>query len=129
MTVFALPIQYLLWHYSRALRDMVGIWGNYLWFIGNLFSVKTLFRTLIQPLKLIEEEKGNLVADPARFAQNLLVNIIMRLVGLCARLILILIACVLWVVLLFGGVMIFLLWLVLPVALFALFGIGVFLVV
>lgn len=125
MTVLALPFHYLRWHYSRALRDLLGIWMNLLWFVGNLFSVLTLFRTLIQPLKLIEEEKGNFIAEPALFAQNLLVNIIMRIVGMSARTILLLIAFILWAVLLLAAPLIFVLWLLLPVILIVLIGIGI----
>jgi len=107
---------------------MLGIWSNVFWFVGNLFSVKTLIRTLIQPLQLIQEEKGNLIADPALFAQNLLVNILMRIVGMFARTILLLIAFLLWALLLLVGPLLFALWLLLPLILFALIGIGVSLV-
>jgi len=124
MSSFALPFLYLRWHYSRALWDILGIWHNYLWFVGNLFSVGTLLRTLFLPLRLIEEEKGKLLIDPSRYAQGLLVNIIMRIVGLFARVILILVALLLWMFLLLGGVAIFAMWLVLPLFLLQLLYVG-----
>ena len=117
MSSLALPFLYLRWHYSRALRDFLGVWYNYLWFVGNVFSAGTLFRTLLLPLRLIEEDKGNLVLDPVRYAQGLLVNVIMRIVGAVTRLILIVVALLLWTILLAVGAVMFILWLILPIML------------
>jgi hypothetical protein len=117
MSVLSLFSLYFLWHYSRALRDLFGLWSNFLWFIGNLFSVSTLLRTLIQPLKLIEEDKGSFLTDPSEYAQSLLVNVIMRIVGTITRLTLIIIALALWLFLLVFGAAALILWLLLPPAL------------
>ena len=125
MSAVVLPFLYLRWHYSRALRDFLGIWGNVLWFVGNLFSVGILFRTLIQPLKLMSEDKGSLLTDPAVYAQNLLVNLIMRIVGGMTRLTLIVIALVAWGILFVGGIALFFLWLALPFLLVGVFGTGI----
>lgn len=99
---------------------------NFMWFIGNMFSVKTLIRTLIQPLKLIQEEKGSFLLDPSRFAQNLLVNVIMRIVGAVTRTLFILVALLSWMALISVAVVFFCLWLCLPMLLVCLPVVGVF---
>ncbi len=124
MSAVVLPLLYLRWHYTRAVRDLLGIWSNFFWFVGNLFSVGILFRTLLQPLKLMSEDKGSLLADPVVYAENLLVNLIMRIVGGITRLTLIVIALCAWSVLLVGGVTLFFLWLALPLLLVGTFGTG-----
>jgi hypothetical protein len=129
MSAAVLPLVYLKWHYSRALRDFLGIWSNVLWFVGNLFSVATLLRTLITPIKLMEEEKGSFVLDPQTFAENLLVNIIMRIVGAVTRLVLIVVALVMWLFLLVFGLAFFILWFFVPFLLVGVFGTGVTLLV
>lgn len=125
MSVLSLLSFYVSWHYTRALRDFIGLWSNFSWFIGNLFSVSTLLRTLIQPLKLIEEEKGSFLSDPSEYAQSLLVNVLMRIVGMVTRLALILVALLCWLILLVLGILLFFVWLLLPLILLGLCSWGI----
>jgi hypothetical protein len=125
MPVLALPFRYFLWHYTRAFRDIIGIWANAMWFVGNLFSVKTLVLTVFQPLKLMQEEKGNFLTDPAVFAQNLLVNVIMRIVGAVTRLGLLLIALCGWGIFTVLAMLGLIAWVLLPPVLLGIFVTGV----
>ena len=77
---------YLVWHYSAALVAWRRIYGNILWFLSHFFSVALLFRTLFSPWRrLAENYPGRLV--PTAIAETLVVNFLMRLVGLTIRVI------------------------------------------
>jgi hypothetical protein len=46
--VFLIP-EYLVWHYSKALRLHLNIITNFVWFTYHFFSVPVLYKTLTQP--------------------------------------------------------------------------------
>jgi hypothetical protein len=115
MAVLSAWFYYIRWHYTRAFQDILGIWSNYVWYIGNVFSFSVLLRTFLSPIKLIQESKGSFVSDPSQYAQNLLVNIIMRIVGMIARSVFIALTLMLWVFSVVLGLGFVLLWFFLPV--------------
>ena len=39
MEIFLFAADYLAWHYTQALSDMIAIGGNFLWIIHSSFSV------------------------------------------------------------------------------------------
>jgi hypothetical protein len=105
---------YIVWHYSRAFVDIFVIWRNITHFIFNFFSIPLLLRTLFQPWKRIEAQRETRGFDPADWFQTVLVNVIMRFIGACMRLILIFfgLACVAAAVLI--GLQFFVFWFFLP---------------
>ena len=113
MSPFVIFPYYLAWHYTYAIRDFFGIWGNMIWFTYQYFSIPILFRTLFSPFKRLKEySKGGL--DIGSFFESLVVNIIMRLVGFILRSIIILIGLSALTFTIFLGIVFFFLWLVLP---------------
>lgn len=77
---------YLGWHYSQALVAWWRIYGNGLWFLSHFFSVALLGRTLFSPWRRLAESYPRRLA-PEAMAETLVVNLLMRLVGLTIRVI------------------------------------------
>lgn len=105
---------YLSWHYAGALRDIVRLWLNLLWFLHHFFSIPLLVRTLFTPFKRISSstEKG---ASPQAFIETFLFNGITRVIGALMRLVLISTGVTFLVLVLLGGIVTIILWLALPV--------------
>jgi len=120
--LFFLP-NYLLWHYGYALKNFWGIFTNYIWFIYNFFSIKILFRTFFAPWKKMGEDysKG---FDLKKFFSTLVINTMMRLIGVIMRLIVILIGLASLVMVSIIGIIFFFSWLLAPfiVLIFFIFG-------
>lgn len=114
MNALSLPLEYLLWHYSRALLDLYGIVRNYAWAIGHVFSVKVLISTLFVPWHRMHEQSAGLFSDPGEFFGNLLVNITLRIVGFFVRALILLFALFSWCLLVMCAIFVFISWLLLP---------------
>ena len=114
MLYLVIAKDYLWWHYSTALLDILYIWRNYLWFINHLFSIPEVTLSLFAPWKRLQEEKINILSDIEGFFTNLFINIMMRIVGTVIRLALLAIALICLVIVLCAGVVVFVLWIALP---------------
>ena len=117
MNLFTLIREYVVWHYSRAFTDMFGIWKNFLWYINHLFSVPDVIMTLFAPWKRLQEKKVNILKDPQEFFMNLVVNLIMRLIGLLVRTVILVIALTCFAVIIVLGFVVAVTWLFLPLLL------------
>lgn len=117
MNLFTLIREYVVWHYSRAFTDMFGIWKNFLWYINHLFSVPDVIMTLFAPWKRLQEKKVNILKDPQEFFMNLVVNLIMRLIGLLVRTVILVIALTCFAVIIVLGLAVAVIWLFLPLLL------------
>ncbi|MDZ7726431.1 MAG: hypothetical protein U5L75_02525 [Candidatus Campbellbacteria bacterium] len=78
-------LQYVSWHYSRGVHDIVVLWSNFIWFLSHFFSIPLLASTLFSPWKRLHEEPKD-GFDLEDFFSAILVNIMMRLVGFFMRL-------------------------------------------
>ena len=115
---------YFIWHYSRALRDFINIWLNFLWFFWQLFSVRLLLATFFAPFHRLQE-RPRPGFHPDELAEALVVNLLMRLVGVVTRTVLLLLAAVMELLTLVVGAVLFAAWLLAPFLLAALFFTGV----
>jgi hypothetical protein len=103
-------MNYLLWHYSLAPKFILFLIGNYLFFVGHLFSLKLLLRTLFSPWRreIAKKEKPGLnledIADVVSF------NIISRIMGFVIRLSTLFTALFFFVLVIFLGFILFFLW-------------------
>lgn len=116
---------YFLWHYTSAFTDFLRVWGNFLWFVQHFFSIPSLFKTLFSPWKRLHEEyQKGLNSD---FFGTLVVNAIMRIIGVIVRLIFIIIGTIFLIVVFLGGLLFFLFWIIMPFAIVTLFitGLGI----
>lgn len=119
MEIVLLFPEYVIWHYTTALRLCLNIITNFLWFTVHFFSIPILVRTLFSPWHRLREsyQKG---FHPQVFAETLLINTIMRLVGFVIRTVVIIFGSMFCVVVAILGLAVFLLWLALPVIVFLL---------
>lgn len=115
MQILSILQDYLLWHYSLAYADIVGITRNYLWAANRLFPLSAILKNLFAPFKRLKEEHGNVIRKPGEFFANLVVNIIMRIVGFVVRILFTLIALAIFLLVIGLGVLSALLWTALPV--------------
>ena len=105
-------VDYLLWHYGVAFRNMMLVWGNLFWFVLHFFSIPTLLRTLFSPWKRITEKYQKKGLED--FASAVLVNIMTRIVGAIIRIIVIVFGLAV-LLLLFGVMLLFLIvWILAP---------------
>ena len=113
-TIVELSRDYAKWHYGRGIKEYVGITGNILGFLWHFFSFKILLQTLLQPVRRLGEgyEKGMGVAN---FFSALLVNILMRLVGLFLRLSIMFVGLCVYVLIIPILFLVLVVWLALPV--------------
>lgn len=112
---------YVRWHYGEALIDMFYITKNYLWGVGHVFSVDILLRTLFVPWHRLGSHTASLFSNPFDFFGDMLVNVMMRIVGFVARIVLLslaLIAAIAVIALFFA---LFVSWILLPFLLASIF--------
>lgn len=85
MKFFTVIPYYLYWHYSRGLVEWTRNLFNFLAFEFHFFSVQELLRTLFAPFQRLTESYGNSPVDVETIFSALIVNTIMRVVGLVVR--------------------------------------------
>ena len=117
-----LPFRYLAWHYGRGILESFHLWATGFRFVSRLCAVRLHLRTLFSPFqRLAEPVTGGDIGDRV---ESMLVNLIMRGVGLFARLAVIALAGLLYVGVAILGVAALAGWLVLPLVLLASLWIG-----
>jgi|SRR3989344_5212180 len=116
-------IDYFVWHYGRGIRDVLSAWKNILWFVQNYFSIPLLVRSLFAPWKALSDSRGNSF-NAAIFLQTLVVNTIMRAVGFCVRILIILCGGAIFLSVLLLIPIILLFWVLVPALTLGLFIIG-----
>lgn len=118
---------YCVWHYTRAYRDLISIERNLLWFLFHFFSIPELSRTLFAPWRRLGEEYPS-VFDTEEFFGALIINTLMRIIGISIRFIILTTGCV---VLLLGTVLAgvaLVVWTLLPLLIIFTFVTGVLLI-
>lgn len=112
---------YLVWHYSRAFRDVSSFWMNIAWFVTHFFSMPLLFRTLLSPWKRVRTEHTQYGLED--YAETILFNIMSRVVGALIRSVLLVFGLSTLTLVLTGYVLSLFVWIFLPViALLSLVG-------
>ncbi len=114
MSFFFILSEYIVWHYSRAILDLVKIYGNLLWFIFNFFSIPLLFKTWFAPWRRLNENYPSFF-DGWEFFSTLIINILMRLVGFFVRTVLLIIGLGVYLFLIVSFPVVMALWLLWPV--------------
>jgi hypothetical protein len=106
---------YIGWHYSRGLVDLCQVWGNFFWFVGHFFSIPLMFRTLFAPWRRLNEHYPRFF-DVEAMGEALIVNVMMRIVGFIARVVLITIGILSYLFVLIAGMLALMVWISLPIA-------------
>lgn len=123
MDALTLPLIYVRWHYTIALLDLWGILNNFLWFVWNFFSIPILWRSFFAPWKRMAE-KYDKRGSWSDFFSALLINALMRAVGIVMRSAVLAFGLLAFVCTIVVGAITFLAWLLTPVILIILFGEG-----
>lgn len=123
MRSFALLAHYFWWHYTGAIEDLVANYLNLAGFLRDFFSLNHLTKNLFTPWRRLGEGYPDHF-DLEAYATAFIVNTLMRLVGFCIRLVVILLGLVLLVASLIVFFVVLLLWLILPIAVLFLLALG-----
>jgi len=123
MDVLSFAADYASWHYTRALSDIADIWLGFSWFLWHYFSVPLLGRTLFSPWRRLSEahHKHEKIGE---YAGNMVVNSLMRLVGIIARSAVIICGCIAEIACALCALIAFVLWVAAPLVLFVLIAAG-----
>jgi len=112
---------YFVWHYTRAWWELWGLWRNMLWFIVHFFSLPELLRSWFAPFKRITERRGN-TWDLEDLASYVIIGIISRFIGALIRTFLIFFGIIALIATVGVGMLVYLLWALVPVIIFGLLG-------
>jgi hypothetical protein len=110
----------ILWHYTKAYKEIYILTKNVIWFFFHLFSIKDLLKTLFYPWqKMGEQYQGGF--HLSEWFSSKIINILMRCVGFLVRTLMIIIGltCVCFAILVACGV--FVVWTAIPFILVFLF--------
>lgn len=102
---------YLRWHYSDAFVSIWGIIKNFVWFFFHFFSITLLIRTLFKPWHNLQEKPKMFMSE---LLETFVLNILMRIFGLIARLITITMGLVFIIGTLLVGILFSIFWIVAP---------------
>jgi hypothetical protein len=109
---------YFKWHYSRGFLAIFEIWKNLFWFLWNFFSIGVLLKSFFEPFERLSEKYGGGL-DVERFINVLLLNLIMRLVGMFLRTFIIIVGLLICFLFLLFGIFGLIIWFILPLILIA----------
>ncbi len=124
MLFIELFIDYWRWHYTTAIKNIFSIWGDFIWFIWNYFSVGQLTKTLFTPWKRIHEDSPG-ISELFNLFTSIVITFLMRIVGAVIRTVVIAVGLLLIFIIMAGGILFLVTWIVLPVALAITFAAGV----
>ncbi|HBM45944.1 MAG: hypothetical protein UT05_C0001G0079 [Parcubacteria group bacterium GW2011_GWF2_38_76] len=109
MDIILYFLRYVVWHYTRAIKDLFTIWINFIWFTFNFFSIPLLLKTFFSPWKRLGEERKGFFD-----VTFIIIDTIMRLFGIFLRSITIIIGLVFVILVIALGPVALTLWLVWP---------------
>jgi hypothetical protein len=111
-------VLWIVWHFYEMPKFLFSVWRNYLLFGLNYFSVPLLLKTLFSPWRGYRWKypKG---FDIEEFFYTITSNTFSRILGAMCRIVLIIIGIIFQIFIFIAGLIIILLWLLLPFILIA----------
>ncbi len=113
------------WHYGRGFGELLRLNGNFAWFLYHFFSFGPLTRHLFSPWRRLGEEYQPSF-NPSALGATLIVNTLMRSVGLGFRLTLLTFGLLVMIIYFSLAILAFLVWLCLPLIILALIFISLY---
>jgi hypothetical protein len=113
MKIISILFGYLQWHYSKAIFSLTKIWGNFLYFIFELFSIKLLLKNFFSPWKRMSDNYPKNF-DLKIYFFTFITNFIVRVIGIIMRTFLLIIGLLSYILLLILYPIILIIWLVSP---------------
>lgn len=129
MKVGLVFIDYLRWHYTKALVELCRIYKNITVFLYGFFSIGVLLRSYFAPWRRLGEDYPSNLLDIAGILSVLVVNTLMRLFGLVMRTVIIVFGLLIVCLFIILFPFLLLLWLLLPLIVLTLFILGIFLLI
>jgi hypothetical protein len=84
MTLIRVVGESIIWYYSVGLGVLFRAWMNLHWFLYHYFSIPVLLKTFFAPFRRIREYRAR-GFDPKDIFEVLVVNTLMRAVGVLVR--------------------------------------------
>lgn len=121
-------VNYFRWHYGRAFKNLWQIWLNYIWFFYYYFSIPLLFNTFFDPWRRLGEKSANPITQFGQFFGALVVNTLMRIVGIFMRSAALLVGLVVVAFVILSGPILLVSWILAPIFVAVLFISGIILI-
>jgi len=105
--------QYFQWHFFDSAKNVLIAWRNFIFFNLNYFSIPLLLKTLFSPWRRYRW------AYPRGFSfgkyfEVFVSNLFSRIMGAIIRVVLIVFGLLVEIFIIFGGAIVFLVWILLP---------------
>jgi hypothetical protein len=113
MYFFEFLPHYALWHYGRGTSELVANISTSLKFILRFFSISNLLKTLFSPWERMGEKYKKGIEFEA-WAETLVANILMRLVGALIRIMTIILGLFTFAIVLVICLAVLLIWILMP---------------
>jgi len=105
--------KFFAWYYVDSISGFLRAWKNFLLFNMEYFSIPTLLKTLFSHWHRYYSPYGKMLNLWANF-ENMIFNLMSRIIGAILRIILIVIGIVLEILILTAGLALLLVWLIMP---------------
>lgn len=125
MNIIFLTAHYTIWHYTKGIYEVFIVWKNIIWFTNQFFSIKLLLKTFFKPWKRLHE-KHYRSEGVGEFFTNIMINTLMRIVGMVMRSIVIVLGLACMLLAIFSGLFLFGIWFLLPPIIFFIFIMGLY---
>jgi hypothetical protein len=103
---------YIFWHYRSGIHDYLTVMHRLLQAVARIFSLRLMFKTFFEPFeRLGEHYRGGGVSA---FFEAIVVNTLMRMVGIVVRFCVIVVGSMAWLCALIFSVAGIIIWIVLP---------------
>jgi len=119
---------YLLWHYTRAFKEIFHVWFNLIWFVIHFFSISQLMRSWFSPRKRMVEDRGR-TWNMEDLAGYVIIGFISRIVGFLVRSVVIVMGLFFLLLTIIGGLITYVFWIMAPLVIIGLLGFGITLLV
>ncbi len=116
---------YISWHYTQAVRNIISISRNIVWFLWHFFSINLLLSTLFLPWQKIQDDHVAEKFDFGGMLATFIINTLMRIAGALIRLFMIVVGAVAILGTLIAACISLMVWLLLPVCAITAFCVGV----
>jgi len=119
-------LDYIWWHYTTGIKELVVILSNLCAFIVRFFSLPQLAATLFKPWRRLGEAYPNNF-DIKLYAEVFIVNTLMRLVSAFIKTLMIIVGLIVLCLGVLISIFFFVLWLAYPLVVFGLVVFGLYL--
>ena len=124
METVSLFLDYIVWHYTRGLLDLLGICGNFIYFTWHYFSIKQLAITFFTPWRRL----GDITSrrwDLFEVFSSFVVTACMRVVGILLRGVTIVLGLISLVAVFVLEIVTLVAWIIMPAIVAFIFALGI----